>query len=139
MTATLTIRDMSTRTGVVVVTGHDLDFDIPVLTGIQRQGDVIVVPRAVTATSDVPPAGTPVVRGEAGGNTHAIYPDGPGVRCEVLPPSTGTTLTVARLVVDEGSVAYLGHPEHAFAGIGAGSYEIRRQREQADEIRMVAD
>jgi hypothetical protein len=46
MTATLTIRDMSTRTGVVVVTGHDLDFDIPVLTGIQRQGGRDRRPRA---------------------------------------------------------------------------------------------
>ncbi len=135
---TLTIRDMSDRTGVQVTTGHDLDWDIPVLSGMQRQGDVIVVPADVTATAPVPAAGTPVVRGEAGGNTHAVYPDGCDVHCDVVEARAGD-LTVARLTVGEGSVAYLGHPEHAFAGIGPGSYVIRRQREQADEIRMVAD
>ena len=39
----------------------------------------------------------------------------------------------------DGSTAYLGHPEHGFMGIGAGTYEIRRQREMAEELRMVAD
>jgi len=42
------------------------------------------------------------------------------------------------LTVAEG-VAYLAHPEHAFSGIAPGTYELRRQREQADEIRRVAD
>jgi len=137
---TLTIRDMSHRTGVQVTTGHDLDFDIPVLSGPQRQGDVIVLPvgpHATTATTPVPLSGTPVVRGEAGGNTHAVYADGVGVFCDVV--GATADLMVARLTVGEGSTAYLGHPEHAFAGIGAGTYVIRRQREQADEIRMVAD
>jgi hypothetical protein len=36
-------------------------------------------------------------------------------------------------------VAYLTHPEHGFNAIGTGSYVINRQREQADEIRIIAD
>lgn len=135
--STLTVGQMQDRTGVAVTTGHDLDFDIPVLTGLQRQGDVIVVPAKVTATEAVPATGTPVVVGESGGNTHAIYPDGP-VRCEVFAASA-RDLRVACLVVPDGSVAYLGHPEHAFNGIGPGTYELRRQREMADELRVVAD
>ena len=46
---------------------------------------------------------------------------------------------LALLTVPEGSIAYLAHPEHAYTGIGPGSYTLRRQREQADELRMVAD
>ena len=52
---------------------------------------------------------------------------------------TPGNLIVARLAVPAGAVAYLGHPEHGYLGIGPGTYELRRQREQADELRMVAD
>ncbi|MGV7585260.1 hypothetical protein PJN38_24360 [Mycobacterium kansasii] len=125
-------------TGVNVVTDHDFELEIEPLTGFQRQGDVILIPAAVTAGTVVPKRGTPVVQGENGGNTHAIYAaDGP-VYCDVSAPNA-INLRVACLSVPEGSTAYLGHPEHGFLGIGPGSYEIRRQREMADEIRMVAD
>ncbi len=138
-TITRTVGDMAAQTGVTVVTGHDLNFDIPVGAGIRRQGDVIVIPDpTATPTTPVPASGTPVVRGENGGNTHAIYPDGAGILCDTY-PATGTDLRVATLLVPEGAVAYLGHPEHAFTGIGPGSYTVRRQREQADVLRVVAD
>lgn len=126
-------------TGVAVCTEQDLDIDIPVLAGIQRQGDVLVLPMVgVLAATKVPAGGTPVVRGENGGNTHAIYAaDGP-VFCDTVEGSA-RDLRVALLSVPEGSTAYLGHPEHGYQGIAPGSYEIRRQREQAEEMRMVAD
>ncbi|TDO18174.1 hypothetical protein EV580_1358 [Mycobacterium sp. BK086] len=125
-------------TGVHVVTDQDFDLDIPVKSGMQRQGDVLVRPAAVRAQTAVPAAGTPVVRGESGGNTHAIYAaDGP-VYCDVQPAST-RDLRVATLSVPEGSEAYLAHPEHGYMGIAPGDYEIRRQREQAEQQRMVAD
>lgn len=60
------------------------------------------------------------------------------VYCDVSTPSA-RSLRVAVLSVPEGSTAYLGHPEHGYMGIVPGSYEIRRQREMAEEIRMVAD
>lgn len=133
-----TTAEMIEATGVSVVTEQDFDLDIPVLSGIQRQGDVIVVPRPVSATTPVPVSGTPVVRGENGGNTHAVYAaDGP-VFCDVAAAST-RDLRVAVLSVPEGSSAYLGHPEHGYMGIAPGTYEVRRQREQAEEMRMVAD
>lgn len=127
-------------TGVKVVTAADFaDVEIPVLAGVQRQGDVLVRPAiGILATTGVPATGTPVVRGESGGNTHAIYAaDGP-VYCDLSTPSA-RSLRVALLSVPEGSTAYLGHPEHGYMGIAPGSYEIRRQREMAEEIRMVAD
>lgn len=134
-----TIATLSQMTGVAVVADWPADCEIPVLSGVQRQGDVTVVPRPVTATTPVLAAGVPVVRGESGGNTHTVYADaGAGVLCDPLTP-TGGSLVVAHLVVPEGACAWLGHPEHGFLGIGAGSYEVRRQREMADELRMVAD
>lgn len=117
---------------------QDFDLEIPVLGGVQRQGDVLVRPAAVTANTAVPATGTPVVRGENGGNTHAIYPANGPVFCDVLTGST-RDLRVALLSVPEGSTAYLGHPEHGYMGVAPGTYEIRRQREQAEEMRMVAD
>jgi hypothetical protein len=79
----------------------------------------------------------PVVRGEKGGNTHAIVADGP-VFCDTR-EARATDLTLAVLTVPEGSVAYLAHPEHAYTGIGPGSYTLRRQREQSEEMRLVQD
>ncbi len=132
-----TTSEMIEVTGVDVITHQD-DIEIPVLAGVQRQGDVIVRPAKVAATTAVPAAGTPVVRGENGGNTHAIYAaDGP-VFCDTQAGSV-RELRVATLSVPEGSTAYLGHPEHGYMGIAPGDYEIRRQREMAEEIRMVAD
>lgn len=133
-----TTTQMIAHTGVDVITEQDLDLEIPVLGGVQRQGDVLVRPADVTANTAVPITGTPVVRGENGGNTHAIYAaDGP-VFCDVTAGSP-TDLRIAVLSVPEGSTAYLGHPEHGYSGIAPGDYEIRRQREQAEEMRMVAD
>ncbi|NUR64049.1 MAG: hypothetical protein HOV87_36130 [Catenulispora sp.] len=33
------------------------------------------------------------------------------------------------LTVAVGATAYLAHPEHAYSGIGPGTYVLRRQRE----------
>jgi len=124
--------------GIDVHDHLDRDITIPILTGLQRQGDVIIVPDPQAAgTTPVPPSGVPVVRGENGGNTHAIVADGP-VFCDTRQASA-TDLALATLTVPEGSTAYLAHPEHGYNGIGAGTYTLRRQREQADELRMVQD
>lgn len=110
------------------------DVEIPICSGLQRQGDVIVIPTRAGKEKSVPiPAeGVPVVRGENGGNTHLLVGDGSWA------PSTDL-LTLGVLTVRAGGVAYLLHPEHGGQGIAPGSYRIGRQREQADEIRRVAD
>lgn len=129
---------LTDRHGIDVHEHLDRDLTIPVLTGLQRQGDVLVLPdEKVTATKPVGKAGVPVVRGENGGNTHAIVAEGP-VFCD-LRTADAQNLTLALLTVPTGSIAWLAHPEHGFMGIGPGSYTLRRQREQADELRMVQD
>lgn len=112
--------------------------EIPVLTGAQRQGDVSWWPmRAgqVAGLEQVKPEGYPVVKGEAGGNTHLLLAEG-----EVLfAPSSQGGVRLGTLVVKEGSVAHLHHPEHGYNSIGSGTYLFNGQRTQMDEIRRVAD
>lgn len=135
-----TLSALIDRHGIAVDDHLDRQVTVPILTGLQRQGDVIVIPAAdaAPATTPVPSSGVAVVRGEAGGNTHTILADGPGICCDTR-QATARDLTLATLTVPEGSTAYLAHPEHAYTGIGPGTYSLRRQREQADELRMVAD
>lgn len=124
--------------GVDVHEHLDREFEIPVLSGAQRQGDVIVLPRHTTpATTTVPQAGHPVVRGENGGNTHLLLADGDVFFDAKV--ASATDLALGTLTVAEGATAYLAHPEHGYVGIAPGTYEVRRQREQADELRLVAD
>lgn len=108
--------------------------EIPILSGLQRQGDLIVIPHhqgADTGTA-IPSEGVAVIRGEAGGNTHLLVGDG-----HFRPVVAGADL--GTLTVPDGGTAYLLHPEHGAQGFAPGTYLIRRQREQADEIRLVAD
>lgn len=139
------LAELIDRHGVDVLEHLDRQMSVPVLAGLQAQGDVIVVPARMVkglkpATKAVPAAGIPVVRGESGGNTHLLLAEGT-VRFDLdTQTDTGTVnLTLGTLTVEEGSTAFLAHPEHAYTGVAPGTYEIRRQREQADEIRMVAD
>lgn len=136
----LTLADAITRHGVDITTGHDLDSLVPVISKAGRQGDVFILAKGSktrAATTPVPAEGVPVVRGENGGNTHLLLAEGP-VFFDGKTPSAGA-LDLGTLTVPEGSNAYLAHPEHAYLGIAPGTYTIRRQREQAEEIRLVAD
>jgi hypothetical protein len=112
------------------------DAEVPILSGLQVQGDVAIVPHrhGKGDTILVPAEGVAVVRGESGGNTHLLVADGPVVWC----PSSNE-LTMGQVTVPKGAVAYLLHPEHGAMGLAPGSYLIRRQREMADEIRRVSD
>lgn len=141
--STLTIAEAVDRYGVDVLDHLDRTVTIPVVDGPQCQGDLLVLPVALakrvtvrkTATwLDVPAAGLPVVRGEAGGNTHTLLGGRWTTDVDDL-----ENLALGVVDVPAGTVAYLAHPEHAYAGIAPGLYVIRRQREQADIVRLVAD
>lgn len=127
-----------------VLNAHDIevpahlvaDAEIPVVSGqMQRQGDVVVIPtRAgkVENLKPIPPEGIVVVRGESGGNTHLLVGAGQWA------PNTNDRAICGTLVVED-EPAYLTHPEHGGQGIGEGTYIVRRQVEQAEELRLVAD
>lgn len=137
-----TLSTLIDRHGVDVDEHLDRAITIPVLDGLQAQGDIIVVPADIAgvdspALTPVPRAGVPVVRGENGGNTHLLLAEG-DVTFDGHTPDR-QELLLGTLTVGVGSVAHLAHPEHGYASIAPGTYVIRRQREQADEVRLVAD
>lgn len=137
-----TLAEVIDRHGVDVLDHLDRQLEVPVLAGLQAQGDVMVVPEGIAyvrkpATTAVPRAGIAVVKGENGGNTHLLLAEG-DVFFDAI-PRTDSGLDLGVLTVPAGSTALLAHPEHGYAGIAPGTYTVRRQREQADEIRLVQD
>lgn len=140
---TTTLGSILDRAGIGTLGVLDTQIDIPILTGAQRQGDVIVLPRPnkQAATSPVPAAGVQVVRAEASANTHSLMSwDGPGCFYDTDPTGGDSGLVLGTLTVPDGASAFLLHTEeHGANGIGPGTYEIRRQREFAGEWRQVAD
>lgn len=121
------------------------ELDVPVVTGLQHQGDVSVVPAHIITNyirprEPVPMTGVPVLRGEANGNTHLLLASG-DVLFSHWRPSTSPIgrITLGCLLVGAESVAYLSHPEHGDSGIGPGRYVLRRKREWTHEQRVVLD
>lgn len=134
---------MSVLTNTEILTRHgytDLQLEYPeleisVLTGAQRQGDVLIIPAKPREGAAIG-RGVEVVRSEAGSNTHCLHGDGTWSES----PDAATALVQGWLTVPDGGECYLIHSqEHNALGIGPGSYEIRRQREFAGEWRRVAD
>lgn len=139
--STRTLGALATRHGVDLLDHLDQQLQIPVLSGLQFQGDVAVVPcparAGVAPGQQVPAAGVAVVRGENGGNTHLLVAD--GQVSWAAGRGSGGTLTLGTVTVSEDATAYLLHPEHGGNALAPGSYELRRQREQREEIALVQD
>lgn len=135
-----TLEEVLTKHDQQVLDHLDTEVTVPVVT-FGRQGDVIVVPATVlqakVARTALPKAGYPVVKGENGGNTHLLVGEG-DVRFDPRDAST-RDLALGTLTVGAGATAYLIHPEHGAIGFTTGDYTIRRQREMAEELRIVQD
>lgn len=121
-----------------------LDEPIPILSGMQAQGDVLALPVDLTQRAsvtvrdnarwyEVPAGGVTLVEGQ---HPHVLTADA-GTCRYTLDVTDAAGLAVAVLTATE--PVWLLHPEHGGAGLAAGSYVIRRQREQAQEARIVAD
>lgn len=139
----LTLDEVLTRHEQTVLDHLDREVTVPVV-DFGRQGDVIVIPARLVldelkyrATTPVPAEGVAVVRGENGGNTHLLVADG-DVRFDAREATTAD-LTLGTLTVADGATAYLIHPEHGGVGFLPGTYQVRRQREQAESLRLVRD
>ena len=121
------------------------DLDIPVLTGPQCQGDVSICPLHLYGskprfgeTHPVNRTGVEVIRGGAMNNAHTLRTIDASVTWKpVAFSSEGVALGL--LTVPDGAQCFLEHVEHGYNAIGAGSFVIGRQREQADVVRMVED
>jgi hypothetical protein len=147
---TTTLADIKRETGLEMLDHLEVEVAIPVLAGVQAQGDLIVVPLAllddeVTVVPwarwrGVPPAGIELLRGAAGGNPHTLVTEPGGGRWTTeVRDLTGLALGVLHCT----AAAFLVHPEHGGSGIAPGRYVVRRQREQGawreDSVRLIAD
>jgi hypothetical protein len=124
------------------------ETDIPVITGRPvPQGDVILIPadgQVPAATVSLPPAGAELARGQ-GGNVHLLL--GRVLWAAGLKGSQ----TIGTVTVPPGETGYLAHgdgtplsalsrdAEHGVQAFGPGTWVVRRQREQASQVRRVAD
>jgi hypothetical protein len=143
-----TYRSALALIGVSVPDHLVADAEVPVLTGPQAQGDLLVLPDDPPSDLDwapVPDDGVQVVRGEATGNTHWLHRgfDSPGTRWAPTTPGSNV-LTLGWLHVPEGQSAQLVHTdEHGANGIGPGTYRINRKREASSQFtprtRLVTD
>jgi hypothetical protein len=142
MVATLTNGQIMDRHQINTEGIEHLDLEVPILTGPQCQGDVLVLPvgKRKDRGAHVPLTGIAVVTGETtGGNAHILHAlDGECFWRAAEDAATG--LVQGWLTVPKGSSATLLHTaEHSVIGIGCGRFEIRRQREFAGEWRRVSD
>lgn len=134
------------KIGVTIPDHLVADAEVPVLTGVQAQGDLIIVPAKLDAfditkvtLAAVTEKGIQVVVGEATGNTHWLHRgfESPGVTWARV---TNHNLVLGVVHVPDGESAELIHTdEHGCNAMGPGDYVIRGKQELADEIRRVAD
>lgn len=135
-----TLGELAGRHGFAVLEHLEAEAQVPVLDGLQAQGDLFIVPdpRAVLAQEDsaaVPAAGIAVIEAVGSGHEHRLFAGQSGTAWWY--PGGGTAQDIG--VLDCTAPAYVLHPEHGATGIAPGRYLLRRQREQADEERLVAD
>jgi len=140
MTDVMTLADLTARTGMQVDEHLDLADPIPVLSGVQVQGDVAVIPAdllsgvRISGTGEpVPAAGVVLVAGQ---HDHRLVAD-EGTCVVTLNVRDRAGLAVAAFTTT--APCWLLHPEHGGMAFAPGSYVVRRQREQAEVARVVAD
>lgn len=143
---TVTLGTLAARTGLAVDPHLASDIAIPVVAGPQAQGDLVVIPidmlaAAVTVRPDagwvqVSAGGVEVIRGAAMGNPHQLVAD--AGTCRWTTQATDRD-GLAIGVLEASAPVWLLHREHGATGIAPGTYVVRRQREQADALRLVAD
>lgn len=145
------------KVGTQVPEHLEAEAEVPVLTGMQRQGDILVQPASqaviqnvqftlgsrmtengeiIGKLAEVSQNGVQVVTGEESGNTHWLHN---GFESRVLWMRGGVEQNVVGyVVVPEGQSAMLIHTdEHGANGIGPGCYEIRRKMEMTQSTNWV--
>jgi hypothetical protein len=130
------LAELLDRTGLDVLDHLERDITVPVIDGLQAQGDLIVIPLRLLNTvrfqewthwRPVPADGVELVRGVAGNNPHTLVADAGG--CEW---TTGIhdPLRLAIAVFRNTVPVYLVHPEHGASGVAPGCWLVRRQQER---------
>jgi hypothetical protein len=130
------LAELLDRTGLDVLDHLERQLTVPVLDGLQAQGDLIVIPLDMVEPvapgrwarwQPVDPTGVELVRGVAGNNPHTLVADAGTARWT---PDVHDPTRLAVAVFENSAPAYLVHPEHGASGIAAGRWVVRRQQER---------
>ena len=136
-----TLAELTKAHGFEVLEHLEADLEVPVNDGLQAQGDLFIVPSGRGAAGArgelVPAGGIAVSAAVGGGHEHRLFAGAPGTAWWHANTSFMRSQDIGTMQCTE--PAYILHPEHGATGIAPGSYVLRRQREQADEERLVAD
>ncbi|MFI6094394.1 hypothetical protein ACIA8G_02505 [Lentzea sp. NPDC051213] len=134
----MNLAELVGRTNVDALDHLERETTIPVVDGLQAQGDLIIIPFSMfagdpdpNASRWVPAEGIHLVAGGDGRNPHVLVAD----------PGTCTWSAVGNPelgigIIENTAPAYLLHPEHGGTGIAPGRWVVRRQRERTG---LVAD
>jgi hypothetical protein len=137
MTATLS--DLTARHGFGVLEHLEAEAEVPILKGLQAQGDLFIIQLNMKpGTRDpkqIPAEGVAVIEAVNGGHEHRLFASAPGTATFTFTGGPGQDIGI----LESTEPVYSLHVEHGAAGIAPGMYMLRRQREQADEERLVAD
>jgi hypothetical protein len=141
---TMNLAELLDRNDLDVLDHLERQVAIPVLDGPQAQGDLIVLPHAMTPfvtdggsmLTQVPPGGVELVRGEAGNNPHTLVAE--EGTC-LWTRFVFDTLRLAVAMFTNSAPVYLIHPEHGGSGVAPGTWVVRRQQEAGVLKRLVAD
>lgn len=141
---TVTLAQLTERSGQDVLDHVERETAVPVISGPQAQGDLLVIPYDLVADDvnlsslgweSVPPEGVELLRSATGGNPHTLVAD-PGTCRWARDSAPGGAGVQDRTRLALGALrttapAYLIHAEHGGTGIAPGTYVVRRQREGA--------
>lgn len=142
------LAELLDRTGLSVLDHLERQAAVPVVDGLQAQGDLIVIPFSLVGTitiwgtpwRDVPPEGIELIRGVAGNNPHTLVADAGTCRWTT---NFQDRLRLGIAIFENTSPAYLVHPEHGGSGVAPGRWLVRRQQERGTGPRartvLVAD
>lgn len=141
----LTLSELTELSGRAVLDHLDRSVSIPVVDGLQAQGDLIVIPahllpdvvvRPWCHEHNVPRSGIELLRSEGGGNPHSLVAEH-GRSSWYTHVDDPWDLSLG--VLDTATVVYLLHPEHGASGIAPGRYVIGRQREAVPRSQQSSD
>jgi hypothetical protein len=132
----MNLADLLDRTDLDVLDHLERQTAIPVIDGLQAQGDLLVNPLDLLTTvnpehwarwCEVPAEGVELVRGVAGNNPHTLVAD-PGT-CRWT-PDVRDPINLGIALFENTATAYLVHPEHGGSGVAPGRWLVRRQQER---------
>ena len=137
----MNLAELIDRTSVAALDHLERETTIPVVDGLQAQGDLIVIPFSMlreqpdfNASRWVAAEGVHLVQGADGRNPHVLVADqGTCRQGEAWTDRTGLGLAI----IENTAPVYLLHPEHGGTGIAPGKWLIRRQQERGKGYRKV--